>query len=787
MPKRIDPRIFTVARGVLVVLVLACPAPDARAQADEDFVTPQDLAGRTVREIRVTGNERVARERIVAALTQAMGEPFRPGEVPEDLRRVFALEQFSDVQILVEPVEGGVAYVVRVVERPVVARVRIVGESQLREQEIEPVVGIEAGEVVRAADPQRAARRIEKLYSERGFALTEVEASTVPAGTGRVDVVLSIAEKPRVRIAELELVGVAEERAERLRQAIALRETSLFTRITGTSVYTFERMERALETLEAFYFDRGFVQARIEPQVELFDEQRKARITFRIEEGRPHRIATLGFEGQTVLGEQELRALTSSEPGELIDRSRVVRDVEAITLRLQNLGYACATVIPGFDRREDADEVDLRFRIEPGEQVAIGEIQIGETDTREAVIRRELEVEPGARFTAEAVRRSVDRLRVTGLFDQVDVARAGPCEDGEVDLRVSVKDARTLGYQLSFGFSTDEQVVGTVLLIERNLFGTGRAASLQGQLSSLRSTAAASYLEPYLFASPGDLSLEGSWSRLEYPDFTRRGAGGSGNYRFQFGRLSAPLQGLTAIAAYTYQQVDIFDAPPLSPVLAPFFTGGRISALALTVGWEVPELLQVTPRGRFALASVEVSPELLGAETRFVRLAGVLRWSFPLVSGSLLRTRLQTGWVDPLGDQVLPVSERFFLGGFDSLRGYRYRSISPTILAPDASGALVPVDIGGTAQLLFGFELELPIVARFRLNAVAFIDAGNVFLDGDPAEQGRDSPLGLLYSTGFGLRWFSPAGLLRVELAFPLNPRPGDPPAVLELGAGVLP
>lgn len=749
-------------------------------------MTAQDLAGRTIREIRVVGNRRVRRESIVSVLTQSVGQAFEPSSTPADLRRVYALGQFSDVRISVEPVEAGVAYIVELEERPVVDQVRITGERALRAEEIEEVLRIERGEVVSQAELVEEAARVEQLYRERGYAFTEVQATLEPKGEGKADVVLQIQEKPRVRIAEIRFEGVSAERADGLLGVIRLRETSLLTRITGTSVYTPDRVQQALEQIEAFYFDRGFVQARVESDVAFDAERRRATITFRIEEGTQFRIASIGFAGTTILPEKELRVLVGSRVGALIDRSQVSADSEAIATRLQNLGYACARIVPSFERREGTNELDLTYRIEPSEKARIGEIEVtGNTSTREPVVRRELVFELGDPFTADALRQSVERLRALGIFSRVDIQRVGDCEGGSVGLRVEVEEAETLGYQLSFGISSDEKVVGTLLLLERNIFGTGRSASAQAQLSALRSTVALAYFEPYLLGSPGNLALDGAWSRLEYPDFTRRSLGGIVNYRLPLGRFAPRLEGVSASLAYAFQNVDIFDAAPLPPEVAPLFAGGLISALAFTAAYEAPETLQLAPRGRLLLASAELSPKFLGAEIRFLRLAGVFRWSFPLPPDLLLRARAVLGYLDPIGDQVLPVSERFFLGGFDTLRGYRFRSISPTIILVDEAGAEEVIDIGGTAQALFGIELEIPVVARFRLNSVVFIDAGNTFLAGEPSDPSL--PLGLFYSTGFGVRWYSPAGVLRLELAFPLSPRPGDPPVVLEFGAGVLP
>jgi outer membrane protein insertion porin family len=775
-----------VADAGIEVAAPPLPPADAGVEAPEYF----DPDGLPIVSIEVVGNSRVPRDQIVGVLTQKVGEPFSSTRASNDLRAIYALGQFADVQLSADPAPGGVLYRIAVVEQPLLGKVEITGEHGIQKKDLLDQLGLKTGSVASDSALHAAAQRLEKLYSERGWALTTVTPVATQSAPGTLDVVFQIVEGPKVRVSKVALEGVAPERQKALRKALPLKPKNIITRFSGTSLYTRERLDRAVEAAESYYFDRGYIEAKVEPVVVFSDDRRTVAITFHVSEGLQYRISGIRFEGETIVPVNELRAMLTVRPGEPIDRSKVAADVSAITLRLENLGYACALVVPNLAKQEAAHEAELVFAVEPGNKARVGEIQVsGNKHTRERVILRELTFKPGDPYSAEAVRRSIERLRALGIFKGAGIEKLDGCEDGTVGLEVAVQEAKTLGYQLSFGFSTDDKIVGTLMLADRNIFGTGRSVLFQGQLSAIRSVVEAAYYEPYLLHTSSDLSLDFGWNRLEYVDFTRSDLGGGLALRYLLGRGSAKLEGFVASFSFSVHQVDITDtAVVLDPAIAPLFSGGRISAVGVGASYERPEPLAVVPRGRAASFTAEVAPGFLGSNIRFTRYTAKARWSFPLPAGLLARAHGSAGWINQIGSRTLPVSERYFVGGFETLRGYRYRTISPSLFVVDQ--AVEPpteekVLIGGTTELLLGLELEGPLWREYLLNGVVFSDAGDVYVNGEAPQQGL--PLGLYYSVGFGVRWYSPAGVVRVELAFPLVHRPGDPPVLLELGAGALP
>lgn len=773
----------------------ALPRPELAPPREEVPPGVREAEGERILGIRVVGNRRVEEATIRRALTQAPGDVFRPARATEDLRRLYALGQFSDIELSVERLPEGIIYEVRVEERPVVRDVLPPDTDRIREEELQEAIAVRPGTVLDPDAVRRSARAIERAYEERGHAWAQVSWRLAPVSgqEGQVDLAFTVDEGPRVRVAKIDLAGVRPAWRAELRAALPLRRAILLWQLTGIGVFREADVERALEAIRSFYFDRGFIDARVESQVVPSRDRRSVSVTFRVTEGERYRFGEVRLTGEEVVPFERMRERLTSREGEVFDRSAMLRDVAALTSLLADMGYACARVTPLVDVGPASRTAGVRLEIRAGERVRVGRIEItGNTRTRDRVIRRELVVEEGEPFSGEAVRRSAERLRALGIFQMVDVSVTG-CEGGRADVRVAVEEAQTGAYQLSVGFVSSEGLVGTGRVVERNLFGTGRAVSAVGQLSEPRRSLEGSLIEPYLLGSRLDLALDLYANELEYPDFSRQAYGGRLGLTFLPGRTWPRLEPIGAGVEYTLQVVAVPEgSTPVDPSLLGALEGGRISSLRLTASYDDREGGPLPTRGTLASGSVEVSPGALGATLRFARYLASVHRSSPLPGGLVLRLGGSLGYLQSLGPGPPPISERFFVGGFATVRGYPIRSIAPTALVPDgdvpdATGEEVAV--GGDKQLLFSAELDFPLPRRLGLRGVLFYDAGNAFAPGEPFFVDRQDgvPLGLFHAVGIGVRWLGPLGPLGLELAVPLNRRSGDPPVVLELSTGRIP
>lgn len=765
---------------------LAAPAPQPQPPSAQEEGAE---AGDRVTEIRVEGNRRVEAEAVRRALKTRQGEPFDPSRTAEDLKALWALGFFSDVQLLVQRLpEGGVAYVVRVEERPTVREVKYEGNEELGPDDFKDLIDVKIGSILDLEKVRSTARKIQEKYVEKGFFLAEVGHRVDRAeGSPTAAVVFVIRENAKVMVKEIHLLGASKVPEEELKAVMLTKEGGFLSFLTGEGTYREEMFQRDLAAIQAVYYDRGYINVRVDkPHVTLSPDKRYIFISLKVTEGEPFDIGKLDFGGDLIFDRAKLEKAVQTKSGDRFSRSSLGRDMQSLTDLYHDEGYAYVNIVPDTAVNAEAKTVDLTFRVEKGRQVTIERIDVvGNTKTRDRVIRREMRIYEGELFNGSAVRRSKERVTALGFFETVEVSQKPGSRDDLMVLQVEVKEKPTGTFQVGLGFSNYEDFIFTAQISQNNFLGWGPSVSASAQISKLRNLVQLSYYDPYFLDTNYLLSAELYRTESDYVTFLRRSTGGSLSVGYPF------LEDVMATVGYTLEGVGVEAGSGVSGVaLANNLLDGTTSALRLTASWDRRDNRLFPTSGFIHYGSVEYAPEQLGGTFNFTRYTAYSRLYFPLPLGAVFKTNLQAGYIAQLrSDRPLPISELYFLGGIQSLRGYFLRSISPTQrvgIRGDPDASVVDYPVGGDKQLFLNAELEIPIVLAAGIRGVLFYDAGNVYgreqrFFQDPQ---HDLPLGVFHSVGFGLRWFSPVGPLRFEWGFPLTRRPVDEPFQFEFNIG---
>jgi outer membrane protein insertion porin family len=785
-------------------LLLVLPAA-ARAQAQEvprprlgeqPPAAPVDAEGRDRRivEIRVEGNRRVEAAAIERALVQKRGETFDPAKTADDLRALWRLGYFSDLQLLVQNLpQGGVAYVVRVEERPTIREVRLQGLKELSKEDFKETLDLRPNSILDLEQVRKNAKKIQDKYVDKGFFLAEVTSKLEKiAERNQVDVVFVIDEHSKVQVREITFVGNAHLSATELKEVMATKEASLLSFISGEGTYREEMFQRDMAAIQAAYYDRGFVNVRVEkPVVSISPDKRDIFITLHIQEGEQYRIGTLGFSGDLVVPKEGLAALMSSKEGTLFNRSSLSRDIQAITDVYYDRGFAYANINPLTRVNAQAKTIDLTFDVQKGKQVSIERIEVrGNSKTRDRVIRRELRVYEGELFSGSGLRRSQERVNALGFFETVEVTHRPGSADDRIVIQVEVKEKATGTFQVGLGYGA-ENFIFTAQISQNNFLGWGQAASLSLQWSSLRRFGQASYFDPYFLDSQFIFSTDLYNVQADFLAFLRNSTGGTLNV----GRHL--WEDVMLNLAYTLEFVTV-DRSRLDEqfALANQFRSGSTSSIRASLTVDKRDNRLFPSRGYLLFGSVEYAPPALQGSFLFTRYSAYARRYWPLPFGFVFKVNATVGWLNQLfADRPLPISELYFVGGINTIRGYFLRSIAPTARGgadarPDAQ--IEEFMIGGDKQLILNAELEFPIFEKVGIRGVLFYDAGNAWgVDERFFEDKQDRlPLGVFHSVGFGFRWFSPIGPLRFEWGIPLNRRTGvpnvgdDQPVLFEFNIG---
>ncbi len=773
-------RLLTRARASLALSVLAALTLSVAAPARADAPL--------VRDVRIEGNRRVEVDAIRAAISQKKGEPLDPNKIDSDVRAIMKLGFFSDVVVEVEAIDTAPVLVYRVTERPTVREVKIVGNEELSKDDLKDATELKPFSILDLTRVRKDVKKIQEKYVEKGYYLAEVSYKLNDLPDNQVDVVYTVDEKAKVQVREVRFIGNAHVPKDDITPYMQTQEGGLLSFITSQGTYKEDAFQRDLQAIQFVYMDRGYVNVKIgKPSIALSPDRRYLFITIPVEEGEQYDIGKIKFTGQLLDQEPLLRRILRSKEGELFQRSKIGADLFAIGDVYKDLGYAYANVIPVTNTDPKARRLDLEFEVQPGPKVTFERIEIiGNDKTRDKVIRRELRIAEGDLYSGTGIKVSKQRVNALGFFETVEITTKKGSADDKTVAVVEVKERATGTFQIGAGFSSYENFILTGQISQNNFFGWGQTLSLQVQWSSIRQLGQIQFVEPYFLDSRWTFAFDLYATEGAYTNFTRRAVGGSTTWGYELTGL-APwwgfarhLEDMRLFATYTNERVNVSSANDAF-LLANQFKAGTTSSVRLSLQWDRRDNRLFPSNGWFGSASAEFAPPFLaprfvfGQEVNlFTRYALDARYYRPVFLGLVARAKLTLGWIrDWDKDHPVPISEKFYVGGINSVRGYKFLSLAPTQEAgcngknPATGGC--DIQVGGDKQAILNLELEFPIFEKVGVRGVLFADAGNAFPRGKFTDP--NVSLSLYKSVGFGVRWFSPIGPLRFEWGIPLDRR----------------
>jgi outer membrane protein insertion porin family len=760
--------------AMALALVLGAPARAAAAP--------------TVARVLVEGNRRVEDEAIKSAISTKAGQPLDPRKLDEDIKALMKLGFFSDVVVEERGDAEAPAIVFRVTERPAVRETKIEGNEEISSDDLKDAVEVKQYAILDLNAVKKSVRKIQEKYVEKGYYLAEVSYRLEDQPDNQVRVVFQVNEHAKVQVKEIQILGNQHVPKEDLTGVMQTQEGGYLSFITSAGTYREEVFQHDLQAIQFLYGDRGYIYAKVnKPSVSLSPDKRYLYITLRIDEGEQYRVGEIDFSGELMHDKSELRRLTQVSSGEIFSRSRVGKDLFAISDLYRDAGYAYANVNPETKVDPKTRIVDLTYDVQPGRKTYFERIQIvGNSKTRDKVIRRELRIYEGELYSNAAINQSKSRVNALGYFETVTITTEKGSADDKLVAKVTVKERSTGTFQVGAGFSSYENFILTGQISQNNFFGWGQTLSLQVQYSSIRQLGQIQFVEPYFLDTRWTFAFDIYATEGFFSTFTRQAVGGSMTWGYELSGLSQwfpwarNLEDLRLFATYTNEFVKVSPNGVTDIVLFNRFRSGTTSSLRFSLQWDKRDNRLFPTAGFFHSVSAEVAPPALAPDflfghnvNLFTRYSIDSRYYHPLFWGIVARAKLTAGFIKGWDDQhPVPVSELYYLGGINSVRGYRLLSLAPTVQAgasvrPDSE--LFDFTNGGDKQVTLNLELEFPIFDKVGIRGVIFSDFGNAFAPGkysDPAVS-----LSLYKSVGFGFRWFSPIGPLRFEWGIPLNRR----------------
>jgi len=706
-----------------------------------------------IADIAVSGNRRVKAESIINVISLQKGQVVTPVDIDAAIQAVYGLGRFSDVAALIEERNGAKVLVFQVVERPLVRSVSFADNDEIGTERLQGVVTLKVPDIYDPFEVQKSIAAIKAEYVKDGYYAAEITAESEINEENEALVTFRINEGQLVRIKEIRFEGNTVLSASELRKAMDTEEKWIFSWLTGRGNYDEALLDQDLERIADLYFNRGYIRVKVrKPVISLVDNLRHMLILIQIDEGDQYRIGKVDAVGDLIDRKGEILNLLPLRPGDVFSREALRNGVGRITDLYADQGYAYANVAPLSRVDEATKTVDLALEIEQGPQVSVERIDItGNNKTRDKVIRREMKIVEGELFNASALKRSKARINNLGFFEAVDITTAEGSDQNLVNIDVNVKERATGTFSVGAGYSSVDGFVVQGSVTQENFLGRGLKLNLAASLGGESTTYQIGLTDPYFLDKNLTFGFELYRTDREWDDFSRKATGGAL-------KLGMPVLDdySRALFVYRLEFKDIYDVSEFADQDIKDEEGkSTISSVTSSLVRDTTDYRLDPSRG----SVIELSWELagLGGDEKFNKFIVDYRHFWPAFFGTVLSAHGQIGYVEAFGSKDVPLDERFYLGGINTLRGFEPRQVGPYDEAADNY-------TGGYKETYFNFEWLFPLSKEMGIKGLTFFDIGNAW-DKDESffSEWR-------YSVGAGIRWLSPLGPLRLEWGYNLDP-----------------
>lgn len=700
-----------------------------------------------IEEIRVQGANRVSQDSVRFRVSSQVGKPLDPAQVTQDIKNIWSMGLFENVgAALLDGFRGGKILVFVVRELPIILEVDYRGNKKITKSTITDKVTEERAEIpieqpLDWGKVNQVRKLIQDLLTERGhrFGTVKVEIEDVSASSGTARVVFTINEGSKVKIDEITFTGNNVFTDKQLRRALKkTKENWFFSWVTTDSIFKEERWQEDVDVLKEKYWEEGYKDIIVgDPLMEVVDfttdkqrlknrkreargknikEDKRLKMTVPLYEGRAYYLGDFTIEGQSVVRDQFYETTFPLATGDVYDLSQINVWIEDLEELHNNLGYIHFAISQDVSIRND-NIVDVDFVVEEGDQVYVNKITFtGNVTTRDKVLRREVLLREGDVFRLNHFRNSVLRVNQLGFFD---VSKEEPGVNflpGENKVNVTIKGQEAGVNELNFGlgFSEFRGSSGFLSFSTLNFMGKGEKLKVQAQIGSITDTFDVTFTEPWLFDKPRGLSTRVFNTRTNFSaaGFDLESTG------LQLGLSFRPSIFSTYGVSYSFSEdrFPVITSPAFKPV-----DDLLTSSVTQNFTYNTTDHPFFPSRGTKGNLSLELASWQAGGDNFFykVRTGGTQYW--PAIKDTFFGANVEFAFLEPLEGQRPTQYQLFFLGGEESVRGYRRRSLGPTI--QDANGN----DIATLGDKLFRFNLEYIIPVSEQLRFVFFYDTGMIF------------------------------------------------------------
>ncbi len=706
--------------------------------------------------IKIEGNKNVSALVIYGHLEEKENDPFSLRRVRLDIHSLFSMGDFKNVTVDAEPGDkpNQIALTFKVEERPIVKKIAFSGNKKWDAKKFSDEIKTALNKPFNQAVVNQDVEIIKKDYQDEGFSnATVTSENKVNPDNNAVDVSFLVSEGTQIKVGGIAVDGT---------QAFSAKKVAdQFKDNHEGNNYKPEMLDSDIKAVEDFYHDEGYLKAVVLDHKEKMSlEHKKVYIALTIKEGVKYVIGSIQCQGNILFDDDELIKALALKKGNVLRKKDLDDGLKSAKSLYADKGYIYSNVSPDIEYDDEAKKADITLNVTEGQIAYVQDIKIvGNYKTRDYVIRRELAIKAGDKFEANLIRYSCQNLYNLGFFDEVNPDVQPGDSPGKEVLIFRVKERKTGSISVGGGYSSVNGFIGDVKLEEANLFGKGQKVNLDVELGALRSSLSIGFTEPWLFNTPTSFSVnlfdttQIFTTAVLNPDgtntfYTETQIGGS----ISLGRRLSRYWSI--FGTYTLQNVDIYDVDPYYniPGTPQFIQSSDSTTSSITprIVYDDRDNVFDPTMGWKHQFSVEFAGGPLGADNNFIKLIQDSSHFVSLPGGFVLGEHVKLGigqgyWFAGKGYTDLPIYEKFFAGGTDTIRGYNERSVGPVN--------------GGDALLVSNTELKHSIVGP--LKGVIFFDAGNAWTSVWSLGESQ-----VQYGAGIGVRLTIPGTIMAIRLDY---------------------
>lgn len=719
-------------------------------------------------DILVKGSKKVEAEAILEKIGAEKGKSITNYVIRNDIKKIYEMKYFESVEAHQISKAGKNILEYRVIEKPIISKILFDGNDEVSSDDLKEQLKTKEFNILDVNTIKSDVVLLQNFYEEKGFYLANINYDLVKNEFGGLDLIFKVKEFSKVRVKKIMFLGNHELEDDELKSIMATQEETLFSPLSGSGNFKEFFFKTDIEKLKYYYKSRGFLQINIGNPVTTVSEDKKwIFITVSVKEGPKFSVNDIFFNGELLFTESELRENIKLVSNEVYSEELLRLDIQKLTEMYQDKGYAFANVLRRLEIVPGENKVDINYSFEKGKVAYFGKILMkGNTKTRDKVIRRELRIYEGMKYSGSKLRRSKENVNRLGFFEPGSVifnTVSVKGNDSVLDVEISIKERQTGQISLGAGYSTATKGFFQASIAQNNFRGKGQNLNLNISLAENQKTYNFGFTEPYFM----DSKWTAGWDVYQsqnglISDFSSEKKGADirvGYPIFEYTRLFMTVR---------HEETKIDDVR--NPSVDLDLENGVSSTLKTTLRYDKRNNIFEPTDGHYLSGSIEYAG--FYGEQDWIKFETEGRFYEPIYKDFVFRSRIRLQQIGKTeGSAGVPRTEKFQMGGSRNMRGYDFEDIGPKEDLPDKQNddKLTTFNIGGQFSILSQFEIEHPLVKEAGLKWVVFYDAGNVYLEELDQENFK-----LRQDYGFGFRWFSPIGVLRFEFGYPIDPEEGE-------------